>query len=181
MIWFFVVIMEGGSGDTNDTIELGGERMSASNQPMTLYFRLRRTITVRKGTDIKLGMIASVVTQPDVDEEVKNMVIISKDQTYGEKVLIDLIDIIRKLQDAYPDVNVECFGEPQTLVFFRAAERKPHLLFAVIVWLLLFIGSGLAIMNFHTDVSMQEVHQKLYSYITGEQREYPLMLQIPYS
>jgi stage V sporulation protein AA len=45
----------------------------------------------------------------------------------------------------------------------------------------LFIGSGLAIMNFHTDVSMPEVHQRLYYLITGRAESQPLLMQIPYS
>src|SRR5699024_4221207 len=37
------------------------------------------------------------------------------------------------------------------------------------------------IMNFHYDVSMQEVQQKLHFLITGEKTEFPLWIQIPYS
>ena len=36
-------------------------------------------------------------------------------------------------------------------------------------------------MNFHEDVSMQQVQQRLYRVITGEQVEKPLWFQIPYS
>ena len=36
-------------------------------------------------------------------------------------------------------------------------------------------------MNFHEDVSMLQVHQKIYTIITGETKEHPLLLQIPYS
>ena len=49
------------------------------------------------------------------------------------------------------------------------------------VWLLLFVGSGLAIMNFHTDVSMKEVHERIYYLMTGMHHSRPLILQIPYS
>jgi len=36
-------------------------------------------------------------------------------------------------------------------------------------------------MNFHEDVSMQEVHQKIYYMLTGQNDYTPLFLQIPYS
>src|SRR5690625_6783496 len=39
----------------------------------------------------------------------------------------------------------------------------------------------MTIMNFHYDVSMQEVQQKLHYLFTGEQNEFPLWIQIPYS
>ena len=60
-------------------------------------------------------------------------------------------------------------------------KKKISLPLFIVVWLLLFIGSALAIMNFHEEVSMQAVHQKLYWVITGKVGEKPLLLQIPYS
>ena len=39
----------------------------------------------------------------------------------------------------------------------------------------------LAIIYFHEDVSMQQVHQRLYYMITGEFNAQPLLFQIPYS
>lgn len=36
-------------------------------------------------------------------------------------------------------------------------------------------------MNFHDDVSMQSVQEKLYKIITGEAKQKPLLFQIPYS
>lgn len=36
-------------------------------------------------------------------------------------------------------------------------------------------------MNFHEDVSMQVVHQKIYYMVTGTYDNQPLILQIPYS
>ncbi len=45
----------------------------------------------------------------------------------------------------------------------------------------MFIGSGLAIMNFHADVSMLAVQRKIYEMFTGEYIPNPLLLQIPYS
>jgi stage V sporulation protein AA len=49
------------------------------------------------------------------------------------------------------------------------------------VWLLLFVGSGLTILNFHADVSMLAVHQRIYQLLTGKQVTHPYFLQIPYS
>src|SRR5690625_6176367 len=55
------------------------------------------------------------------------------------------------------------------------------LLFVFLVWILLFVGSAMTIVNFHYDVSMQEVHQRIHYLFTGEQKKFPLFLQIPYS
>lgn len=39
----------------------------------------------------------------------------------------------------------------------------------------------MAIMNFHDDVSMKNVHEKIYTIITGKVNPKPLLFQIPYS
>ena len=39
----------------------------------------------------------------------------------------------------------------------------------------------MAIMNFHYDVSMEEVQIRLHYLFTGEQTQHPLWIQIPYS
>lgn len=39
----------------------------------------------------------------------------------------------------------------------------------------------MTIMNFHYDVSMQEVQQKIHYLLTGKHSKYPLWIQIPYS
>ena len=36
-------------------------------------------------------------------------------------------------------------------------------------------------MNFHADVSMLAVHQRIYELMTGKKVDHPLILQIPYS
>jgi stage V sporulation protein AA len=67
------------------------------------------------------------------------------------------------------------------LVEIEERGSKPSVVAIALVWLLLFIGSGLAIMNFHADVSMLEVHRRIYELITGKSEPFPLILQIPYS
>jgi stage V sporulation protein AA len=78
-------------------------------------------------------------------------------------------------------MQVEHFGEPHTLVELVTDRKKPSVVRVALVWVLLFIGSGLAIMNFHADVSMMEVHRRIYELVTGRRVEHPLILQIPYS
>ncbi len=36
-------------------------------------------------------------------------------------------------------------------------------------------------MNFHADVSMKEVHQRISELVTGKRQNHPLWFQIPYS
>ncbi|MNC41839.1 hypothetical protein D3C75_906260 [compost metagenome] len=59
--------------------------------------------------------------------------------------------------------------------------RKPSIALFVLVWLLLFFGSALTIMNFHADVSMLEVQVRIVEMLTGRRDEHPYVFQIAYS
>src|SRR5699024_582575 len=72
-------------------------------------------------------------------------------------------------------------GPEETIVEIAKREYQPSLLFVMIVWVVLFIGTAMSIMNFHYDVSMPEVHQKLHYMFTGEKVLRHLWIQIPYS
>ena len=86
-----------------------------------------------------------------------------------------------RLFESEPDLTVEAYGDPQVLVMVAEKPVKPRIPVLILAWLLLFFGAGLAIMNFHTDVSMKEVHIRIVELITGKRTEHPLWFQIPYS
>ena len=94
----------------------------------------------------------------------------------GNRVVIDLLQIVHAIREAEPEVIIEPFGDPQVLVIVADTPRKPALSRYFVTWLLLFFGSGLAIMNFHTDVSMKDVHIRITELVTGKRTEHPLMV-----
>ena len=154
--------------------------VSAVKAP-TLYVRLRKRVRVPKGTNIVLGHVAQLIAEPDCEEKLRQLPLYQPRAGDGDLVLIDMLLIVRKVKEQFPDMQIEHFGEPHTLVELYAKRKKPSVVRVALAWVLLFIGSGLAIMNFHTDVSMMEVHQRIYELVTGRRVEHPLILQIPYS
>ncbi len=96
-------------------------------------------------------------------------------------VVIDVMKVIEIIQQKASHVQINLLGSGQTLVEIIYEKKKTHPIFFGLVWLLLFIGAALAIIYFHEDVSMQQVHQRLYYMITGEFNAQPLLFQIPYS
>lgn len=146
-----------------------------------LYIRLRRKASVRKGNVVCLRHIAQIFVEPEYEQALNEMIIHHPQQEDGNRVLIDMMLIVRKVKHLYPQLQIEHFGEPHVLLEIISDPRKPSPILIGLVWLLLFIGSGLAIMNFHADVSMLEVHQRIYELMTGKKVEHPLILQIPYS
>nr|WP_239696500.1 stage V sporulation protein AA [Paenibacillus oryzisoli] len=146
-----------------------------------LYIRLRRKARVRKGQIVRLHHIAQLFVEPEYEQALNEMIIHQPQQEDGNRVLIDMLLIIRKVKKHFPELQVEHFGEPHVLLEIYTDNKKANPLLIGIVWLLLFIGSGLAIMNFHADVSMLAVHQRIYELMTGKKVDHPLILQIPYS
>jgi stage V sporulation protein AA len=100
----------------------------------------------------------------------------------GELRVVQAIDVLVAIKRRLPNVNVHLIGPTETIVDLeRPGESSPPWYKVAAVWLLLFVGSGLTIMNFHADVSMMRVHQRIYQLITGEFKAHPYVLQIPYA
>lgn len=98
-----------------------------------------------------------------------------------DRVVIDYFVVVKYLNEYYPNHQFHLIGSPYSIVKIDEQVKKKSLTIVVLVWLLLFVGTAMTIMNFHYDVSMQEVQQKLYYIFTGEEQEFPLFIQIPYS
>lgn len=146
-----------------------------------LFLRLRKRLAVKPQTLITLGDICQIYWDGEREEAIKRMPIYRVQPADGNLVIIDIMQVIKRLRSAYPEAQLEIQGASQIIVEVLNPRKKGNPLLLAIVWCLLFIGSGLAIMNFHTDVSMLQVHQRIFYLITGKENLHPLWLQIPYS
>lgn len=155
--------------------------MDASRQAV-LYLRLKKRIYIRPGQPVTLGQAARLLAMDEVQEQrLSELMLYRHSKSDGNRVVIDLLQIVKAIRAAEPSLAVEAYGDPQVLIMISANPVKPRIAVLVFAWLLLFFGAGLAIMNFHTDVSMREVHIRIVELITGERNEHPLWFQIPYS
>lgn len=142
---------------------------------------MRNRLKVSPTYEVKLGDVAQLAGDSSVVELLQNEIvykITAHDKTH---VVIDVMKVIEIIQQKASHVQINLLGSGQTLVEIIYEKKKTHPIFFGLVWLLLFIGATLAIIYFHEDVSMQQVHQRLYYMITGEINAQPLLFQIPYS
>lgn len=142
---------------------------------------MRNRLKVSPTYEVKLGDVAQLAGDSSVVELLQNEIvykITAHDKTH---VVIDVMKVIEIIQQKASHVQINLLGSGQTLVEIIYERKKAHPVFFGLVWLLLFIGAALAIIYFHEDVSMQQVHQRLYYMITGEFNAQPLLFQIPYS
>jgi stage V sporulation protein AA len=147
----------------------------------TVYIRLRHRVLVEPLQKIVLSDIAQIIVVDHLKEPVKTLPIYEISHSDRNIVIIDCINVIQKIKQFYPEMEIEMLGSAQTIVEVVFEKKKYSLPLFLLTWFLLFFGAVLTIMNFHEDVSMQSVHQKIYLMITGKKVEKPLLFQIPYS
>lgn len=146
-----------------------------------IYLRLRKQVGLPPGSPIKLGDVARVLAEPDQEGKLLSLVLVRPESRDGNLIVIDMLHVIRVIREQFPEIQVEFVGESHVLVELVSKEKKPSPILFVLVWLLLFFGAALTIMNFHADVSMPEVQVRIVEMITGERDEHPYLFQAAYS
>lgn len=146
-----------------------------------VYLRLRSRVRLFRGQDVHLGDVAHLLSDPERENELLKLVLMRPQKQDGNLILVDMLQIIAKIREHIPGVVVESLGKPHVLVELVEKPRKPSKILFVLVWVLLFFGSALTIMNFHADVSMMEVQVRIVEMITGKKDQHPYLFQIAYS
>ncbi|WP_102027138.1 stage V sporulation protein AA [Salirhabdus sp. Marseille-P4669] len=146
-----------------------------------IYLRLKNKIKIPKGKKLLLKDIAYISANEHWKNLLEGSFIYQVKEEDKNIVVLDVFSVIEKIRSQHPNLDVQTVGPNQTIAYIAPQKKKPKLFIVSFIWVLLFIGSGMAIMNFHYDVSMQEVQQKLHFMLTGKTEAYPLWLQIPYS
>ncbi|MGM8211666.1 stage V sporulation protein AA [Virgibacillus sp. W0430] len=148
---------------------------------INVYIRMRKMIHKSKLDEIKLKEIAYISTVFDKKNELEEIPIYRITKKDNNIVVIDSFTVIKHLNELYNRLDFQVVGPPHTIVRVVNKQQRSSLIIASFVWILLFIGTAMTIMNFHYDVSMQEVHQRLHYLLTSEETPFPLWIQIPYS
>jgi len=147
----------------------------------TIYIRMRHRLQVRPHDSIKLQDVAQIIAEDSLLEKVKDCIVYTVSEKDQNIIILDVMKVIPILTNVVEQINIEIIGQTQTIVEVVYKKIGVSIPLFILIWLLLFFGAALAIMNFHEDVSMQAVHQRIYKIITGKENVKPLLLQIPYS
>jgi stage V sporulation protein AA len=147
----------------------------------TIYIRMRNRVLVKPGETIYLADLAQVIAPESVIPQLKKLPIYQITEDDKNIVIIDVMKIIGKISQLVRDAEIQTVGPPQTIIEVVYKKKMMSYPLFLLIWFLLFFGSAMAIMNFHDDVSMQSVQEKLYTIITGVKDPKPWIFQIPYS
>lgn len=147
-----------------------------------LLINPKAAVDIRSNIYIKdIGMVYS--HNKLIKTKIENLSVY-KTKEEEDWIKITSIDIIERLVDRYPNLEIEIIGQNEVLIEIKGREKNNKLFqFAkvVAIFILLFFGAGMTIMNFHTDVNMDETLEIIYYTLTGEKNSNPLILTISYS
>lgn len=147
----------------------------------TVYIRMRNRVQVKPNESIFLKDIAQIISREEIHSTLEKLPVHKVSPEDNNIVIIDVMMVVRMITKQFPTVDIQAIGPTQTIIEVMLKKKPVSYSLFLVVWFLLFIGSAITIMNFHEDVSMQAVHQRIYTMITGKQESKPLLLQIPYS
>lgn len=147
----------------------------------TIYIRMRHRVQARNQQKVRLEEIAQLIAPENILPKLKEIVIHQVSDMDKNIVIIDVMKVIGLIQEAAKNFEIQTVGPPETIIEVIYQKKVSSIPFFLLIWFLLFFGSAMAIMNFHDDVSMQSVQEKLYTIITGLREPKPLYFQIPYS
>lgn len=151
-------------------------------EPVVVYVRMRRRAVVKPGAVVLLGDVARLVVDSRLEKRLLRLPLHHVSENDGNLLLIDMLQVVKAIREAEPGLTIETFGEPHVLLEIApGGEVKPRIWLLVLAWILLFFGSGMAMMNFHADVNMPAVQRRITELITGGKTIHPWLFQIPYS
>lgn len=149
-----------------------------------VYFQFKNKVQFPASQPIYLHEIVELFCGDEIRQQIGDTIIIEKqDKT---PIIITAVDIIKIIKDRLPNILVLLVGQGKILI--QPSDDHNSKDKSIVLWIklaatviLLFVGSGLAIMNFHADVNMHQVHQIIYTAVTGQQVKKPYWISIPYS
>lgn len=147
----------------------------------TVYIRMRQRMKAKVGEKLTIADLAQIVAQSPLKDEVGQVHIHTIAKEDKNVVVIDVMQVIANIHKQLPNVEIQSIGSPQTVIEILLQKRRLQPIYFLLIWLLLFVGSAVAIMNFHEDVSMAKVQRRIFWIITGNESAKPLLFQIPYS
>lgn len=153
---------------------------------MDIYIKPNKRARVTGVNKITIKDVAEVIAPPDVAKKINKMKLVDIKTTEKKySYLVSIMDIIKAINNVFPEHTVNNVGEQDTVVQY-VAEKKPDNPFwkwlkIAFVSLVLMAGSSTAIMSFQTDSQIPKVFENYYRIFYGEQNSNPLIINIPYA
>ena len=86
------------------------------NPTPTVFLQLRSRIRLPRNQTVKLGDVAFIVCEPEWEKRLRALPLTQPKDIDGNRLVMDLIQIILKIQALIPGAHIEPMGNHHTLV-----------------------------------------------------------------
>ncbi|KAB3531480.1 stage V sporulation protein AA [Alkaliphilus serpentinus] len=149
-----------------------------------IYIQSKGKVEAYKNKTLFIKDLVDIYADSKVKEEIESIEYPLQSKGLKKTMVISVLAIIQLIKEKDSEIIIMVLGQPDILINLQEESNKKDkfkILRLAFVTLLLFVGSMTAIINFHADVDMKAAHKTMYHIITGEEKDRPLLLQIPYS
>lgn len=152
-----------------------------------IYIKANKKVEIINSREVLIQDIADIGGNREIVDQIKKMRIMKIRLDEKKNYLISILQVISKIDERYPSINIHNVGEEDIIVSYRPYYTEPkhknliRFLKVAFVCMILFTGGGIAIMTFHTDAAVPDVFVRLYSLFIGEENLNPIIIEIPYS
>ena len=154
-------------------------------EKVDIYIKPVEKVQMVRKREVLLRDVAEVFVGGQTKGEAELLVVFRIPSERKKTYLLSVMDIIRTLNEKYPDATVVNVGEMDILVEYLPQPEKKTKLWTLVkvafVSLILFVGAATTIMCFHTDTQLPLIFQNIYYIFFGENKDMPALLSIPYS
>src|SRR5690625_3450229 len=144
-----------------------------------VYIRMKKKLRLETMQDIELKDIAHIVTTLKEKSKLEHLPIYRITKKDKNVVVIDSLIIVKYINTYFPLVEIQLIGPSQSIIQIEKRTKSAPTIMITLVWLILFVGSAMTIINVHYDVSMHEDQQKLHFLITDKHHDTPLRIHLP--
>ena len=142
-----------------------------------LYLQLKARAAIQPGEQLRVRHIADALDAQGAKVMDLPVECVQKEGIWR----LPAVTAVKAVMGVCPEVTVlgpaECFVH--ILPENKRSRTRP--LRTVLAFLILMVGSALAITWFHADVNMMDAQQSLYRLITGHQAENTWLITVPYA
>ncbi len=138
----------------------------------TLYVKPSKQAKVIGKKEITVQDLAKLEGDQTLVEQMLPVVVMRvKKPDQEQKLYASFLDIAKAIRKVNPNVTLDCVGELDTMIMYAPQMKQPkkgvEFLKVLLVCVILFFGSALAIMTFHNDASVPDVLKIVHTIFTG--------------
>lgn len=150
----------------------------------TLYINIKQNSKVHK-KDVFLSDVADVYcVSRAAESKAKALKVLTIRENRNKRYILAAIDVIEKLQEQDPKLQIDNLGEVSFIVDYQKPGRPAYFtawLKTLFVCVIAFFGSAFAIMTFNNDASVSDVFKEIYRLVMGAESDGFTVLELSYT